>query len=190
MGVVNYHQALAAIPIQTLMLFMFVDPVRGAIQKTGVGLLLSNAILFLCGSSQTFFPVVLYLLVGGMTQIIDNTATCCIFLTSVATISVNLGLPLKVMLVGLVAAASASFMAPVGAPFNYLIHKAGDYNYFTWIRACWVLQVIHFSCSMGFIYSFLYIAGGLDPDPLASGALLEGGAGASGQSGDKVAQAL
>ena len=33
------------------------------------------------------------------------------------------------------AAAASTFIAPLGNPYNYLIHKAGDYNYMDWVRS-------------------------------------------------------
>lgn len=150
-GCMKEKQAYASIDWVTIFLFAGMMPVAGAMDKSGAGQLIANAVISIMGSdpSPYFATAVLFILSCVLTQFMSNTASCALLAPIGIAIAKGMGADPHAVLMAIGVAASCAFATPVGTPPNTLVLGPGQYSFMDYVKAgvplilvCFVVSII------------------------------------------------
>lgn len=149
-GCLKEKQAYTSIDWVTIFLFAGMMPVAGAMDKSGAGQLIANAVLGVMGSdpSPYFATAVLFLLSCVMTQFMSNTASCALLAPIGIAIAKGMGADPHAVLMAIGVAASCAFGTPVGTPPNTLVLGPGQYKFMDYVKAGVPLIIVCFIVSI------------------------------------------
>lgn len=149
-GCLEEKQAYTSIDWVTIFLFAGMMPVAGAMDKSGAGQLIADAVLGVMGSdpSPYFATAVLFLLSSVMTQFMSNTASCALLAPIGIAIAKGMGADPHAVLMAIGVAASCAFGTPVGTPPNTLVLGPGQYKFMDYVKAGVPLIVVCFIVSI------------------------------------------
>jgi len=150
LGCLKEKQAYNSIDWVTIFLFAGMMPVAGALDKSGAGQLIANAVLGVMGDnpSPVFATAVLFLLSCTMTQFMSNTASCALLAPIGIAIAKGMGADPHAVLMAIGVAASCAFATPVGTPPNTLVLGPGQYAFMDYVKAGLPLIVVCFIVSL------------------------------------------
>ena len=143
-------QAYAGIDWVTIFLFAGMMPVSTAMDKTGAGKLIADAVVGLMGGSPSPLVVtaILFILSCGLTQFMSNTASAALLCPIGISIAQNIGADPHAVLMAIAVAASCAFATPVGTPPNTLVLGPGGYKFFDYVKAGVPLVLVSFVVSL------------------------------------------
>ena len=149
-GCLGEKQAYTSIDWVTIFLFAGMMPVAGAMDKSGAGQLIANAVLGVMGSdpSPYFATAVLFILSCLMTQFMSNTAACALLAPIGIAIAKGMGADPHAVLMAIGVAASYAFGTPVGTPPNTLVLGPGQYKFMDYVKAGVPLIIVCFIVSI------------------------------------------
>ncbi len=149
-GCLGEKQAYTSIDWVTIFLFAGMMPVAGAMDKSGAGQLIANAVLGVMGSdpSPYFATAVLFSLSCLMTQFMSNTAACALLAPIGIAIAKGMGADPHAVLMAIGVAASCAFGTPVGTPPNTLVLGPGQYKFIDYVKAGVPLIIVCFIVSI------------------------------------------
>ncbi len=149
-GCLGEKQAYTSIDWVTIFLFAGMMPVAGAMDKSGAGQLIANAVLGIMGSdpSPYFATAVLFILSCLMTQFMSNTASCALLAPIGIAIAKGMGADPHAVLMAIGVAASCAFGTPVGTPPNTLVLGPGQYKFMDYVKAGVPLIIVCFIVSI------------------------------------------
>ena len=149
-GCLGEKQAYTSIDWVTIFLFAGMMPVAGAMEKSGAGQLIANAVLGVMGSdpSPYFATAVLFILSCLMTQFMSNTASCALLAPIGIAIAKGMGADPHAVLMAIGVAASCAFGTPVGTPPNTLVLGPGQYKFMDYVKAGVPLIIVCFIVSI------------------------------------------
>jgi sodium-dependent dicarboxylate transporter 2/3/5 len=149
-GCLGEKQAYTSIDWVTIFLFAGMMPVAGAMDKSGAGQLIANAVLGVMGSdpSPYFATAVLFILSCVMTQFMSNTASCALLAPIGIAIAKGMGADPHAVLMAIGVAASCAFGTPVGTPPNTLVLGPGQYKFMDYVKAGVPLIIVCFIVSI------------------------------------------
>lgn len=149
-GCLGEKQAYTSIDWVTIFLFAGMMPVAGAMDKSGAGQLIANAVLGVMGSdpSPYFATAVLFILSCLMTQFMSNTASCALLAPIGIAIAKGMGADTHAVLMAIGVAASCAFGTPVGTPPNTLVLGPGQYKFMDYVKAGVPLIIVCFIVSI------------------------------------------
>jgi anion transporter len=149
-GCLGEKQAYTSIDWVTIFLFAGMMPVAGAMDKSGAGQLIANAVLGVMGSdpSPYFATAVLFILSCLMTQFMSNTASCALLAPIGIAIAKGMGADPHAVLMAIGVAASCAFGTPVGTPPNTLVLGPGQYKFIDYVKAGVPLIIVCFIVSI------------------------------------------
>lgn len=150
-GCLKEKQAYTSIDWVTIFLFAGMMPVAGAMDKSGAGQLIADAVLGVMGAepSPYFATAVLFLLSCTMTQFMSNTASTALLAPIGIAIAKGMGADPHAVLMAIGVAASCAFGTPVGTPPNTLVLGPGQYKFMDYVKAgvpliivCFIISII------------------------------------------------
>ena len=149
-GCLGEKQAYTSIDWVTIFLFAGMMPVAGAMDKSGAGQLIANAVLGVMGSdpSPYFATAVLFILSCVMTQFMSNTASSALLAPIGIAIAKGMGADPHAVLMAIGVAASCAFGTPVGTPPNTLVLGPGQYKFMDYVKAGVPLIIVCFIVSI------------------------------------------
>lgn len=149
-GCLGEKQAYTSIDWVTIFLFAGMMPVAGAMDKSGAGQLIANAVLGVMGSdpSPYFATAVLFILSCLLTQFMSNTASCALLAPIGIAIAKGMGADPHAVLMAIGVAASCAFGTPVGTPPNTLVLGPGQYKFMDYVKAGVPLIIVCFIVSI------------------------------------------
>ena len=149
-GCLGEKQAYTSIDWVTIFLFAGMMPVAGAMDKSGAGQLIANAVLGVMGSdpSPYFATAVLFILSCLLTQFMSNTAACALLAPIGIAIAKGMGADPHAVLMAIGVAASCAFGTPVGTPPNTLVLGPGQYKFIDYVKAGVPLIIVCFIVSI------------------------------------------
>ncbi len=149
-GCLGEKQAYTSIDWVTIFLFAGMMPVAGAMDKSGAGQLIANAVLGVMGSdpSPYFATAVLFIISCLLTQFMSNTAACALLAPIGVAIAKGMGADPHAVLMAIGVAASCAFGTPVGTPPNTLVLGPGQYKFMDYVKAGVPLIIVCFIVSI------------------------------------------
>ncbi len=149
-GCLNEKQAYTSIDWVTIFLFAGMMPVATALDQSGAGKMIANAVISVMGSdpSPYFATAVLFALSCIMTQFMSNTASCALLAPIGISIAQGMGADPHAVLMAIGVAASCAFGTPVGTPPNTLVLGPGQYKFTDYVKAGVPLILVCFVVSL------------------------------------------
>ena len=149
-GCLNEKQAYTSIDWVTIFLFAGMMPVATALDQSGAGKMIANAVIGVMGSdpSPYFATAVLFILSCVMTQFMSNTASCALLAPIGISIAQGMGADPHAVLMAIGVAASCAFGTPVGTPPNTLVLGPGQYRFMDYVKAGVPLILVCFVVSL------------------------------------------
>lgn len=149
-GCLDMEEAYASIDWKSVVLIGGILPISTAMEKVGlVSLMATTMVNNLGGSSPYIILLSFFLLTGGLTQLISNTAAAVIIAPLALAIAQQLNIQPQALLMTVAVAASCAFLTPVGSPTNTIIMGVGNYRFKDFFKAglpmfilCMVLTVL------------------------------------------------
>ena len=134
---ITEQQAYRGIDWVTIFLFAGMMPVATAMDKSGAGKLIADAVVGVMGGSPSPLMVtgILFALSCGLTQFMSNTASAALLCPIGISIAQNIGADPHAVLMAIAVAASCAFATPVGTPPNTLVLGPGGYHFKDYIIA-------------------------------------------------------
>ena len=152
-GLCTGKEALEDIDWKTVLLFAGMLPMSSALERTGAGKLIANTAVRLMGGNPSEFVAitVLFLIAGGLTQVMSNTASCALLAPIGLQIAEALGANPGGVLMAIGIASSCAFMTPMATPPNTLIFGAANAKFTDYLKIGTPLLLI------GYLVSILVI---------------------------------
>ena len=149
-GCLNEKQAYTSIDWVTIFLFAGMMPVATALDQSGAGKMIANAVIGVMGSNPSpyFATAVLFILSCVMTQFMSNTASCALLAPIGISIAQGMGADPHAVLMAIGVAASCAFGTPVGTPPNTLVLGPGQYKFTDYVKAGVPLILVCFVVSL------------------------------------------
>ena len=144
------QQAYRGIDWVTIFLFAGMMPVATAMDKSGAGKLIADAVVGVMGGSPSPLMVtgILFALSCGLTQFMSNTASAALLCPIGISIAQKIGADPHAVLMAIAVAASCAFATPVGTPPNTLVLGPGGYHFKDYIIAGTPLILVCFVVSL------------------------------------------
>ena len=149
-GCLNEKQAYTSIDWVTIFLFAGMMPVATALDQSGAGKMIANAVINVMGDNPSpyFATGVLFALSCIMTQFMSNTASCALLAPIGISIAQGMGADPHAVLMAIGVAASCAFGTPVGTPPNTLVLGPGQYKFTDYVKAGVPLILVCFVVSL------------------------------------------
>jgi len=149
-GCLNEKQAYTSIDWVTIFLFAGMMPVATALDQSGAGKMIADAVIGVMGSdpSPYFATAVLFALSCIMTQFMSNTASCALLAPIGISIAQGMGADPHAVLMAIGVAASCALGTPVGTPPNTLVLGPGQYKFTDYVKAGVPLILVCFVVSL------------------------------------------
>ncbi len=149
-GCLNEKQAYTSIDWVTIFLFAGMMPVATALDQSGAGKMIANAVIGVMGDNPSpyFATGVLFALSCIMTQFMSNTASCALLAPIGISIAQGMGADPHAVLMAIGVAASCAFGTPVGTPPNTLVLGPGQYKFTDYVKAGVPLILVCFAVSL------------------------------------------
>lgn len=149
-GCLNEKQAYTSIDWVTIFLFAGMMPVATALDESGAGKMIADAVIGVMGAdpSPYFATAVLFILSCVMTQFMSNTASCALLAPIGISIAQGMGADPHAVLMAIGVAASCAFGTPVGTPPNTLVLGPGQYKFTDYVKAGVPLILVCFVVSL------------------------------------------
>ena len=149
-GCLNEKQAYTSIDWVTIFLFAGMMPVATALDQSGAGKMIADAVIGVMGAdpSPYFATAVLFLLSCVRTQFMSNTASCALLAPIGISIAQGMGADPHAVLMAIGVAASCAFGTPVGTPPNTLVLGPGQYKFTDYVKAGVPLILVCFVVSL------------------------------------------
>lgn len=149
-GCLNEKQAYTSIDWVTIFLFAGMMPVATALDQSGAGKMIADAVIGVMGSdpSPYFATAVLFALSCIMTQFMSNTASCALLAPIGISIAQGMGADPHAVLMAIGVAAACAFGTPVGTPPNTLVLGPGQYKFTDYVKAGVPLILVCFVVSL------------------------------------------
>ena len=149
-GCLNEKQAYTSIDWVTIFLFAGMMPEATALDQSGAGKMIADAVIGVMGSdpSPYFATAVLFALSCIMTQFMSNTASCALLAPIGISIAQGMGADPHAVLMAIGVAASCAFGTPVGTPPNTLVLGPGQYKFTDYVKAGVPLILVCFVVSL------------------------------------------
>ena len=149
-GCLNEKQAYTSIDWVTIFLFAGMMPVATALDQSGAGKMIANAVIGVMGDNPSpyFATGVLFALSCIMTQFMSNTASRALLAPIGISIAQGMGADPHAVLMAIGVAASCAFGTPVGTPPNTLVLGPGQYKFTDYVKAGVPLILVCFVVSL------------------------------------------
>ena len=136
-GLLSAKEAVEAIDWSTIFLFAGTLALAEALEITGVGHLIAELVVALCGGEINYYLLitVLFLFCGLITQFMSNTAACALLAPIGLQIAQGLGVAPKSVLIVVAAAACSSYLTPMATPPNTLVFGCGGFRFQDFLKA-------------------------------------------------------
>ena len=143
-GCLTEKQAYGGIDWTTIFLFAGMLPLAEAMDKTGAGAMIANAVVSIIGSNASPLIIVMamFLLSCGLTQFMSNTAAAALLAPIGISIAQSIGVSPFPVLMAIGIAASCAFTTPVATPPNTLILGPGKFRFMDYVKVGLPLVVV------------------------------------------------
>ncbi|MBE6004164.1 MAG: SLC13/DASS family transporter [Lachnospiraceae bacterium] len=149
-GVISENNALKAIDLKTIFLFGGTLSLAEALDKTGAGEMIANAVIGALGANPSpyILTFVVFILCCIMTNFMSNTATTALMAPICLSIAQGMGADPRAVLMACVIGGSCAYATPIGMPANTMVVGAGGYRFNDYVKSGLPLIVIATIVSM------------------------------------------
>ena len=149
-GCLKEKEAYAGIAWVTIFLFAGMLSVATAMEKTGAGKLIADAVVGSMGEhpNAVVLCAVLYLISNVLTQFMSNTAAAALLAPIGISIAQSIGADPKPVLMAIGIAASMAFATPMATPPNTLVLGPGGFTFNDYVKVGLPLCIVTFIASV------------------------------------------
>ena len=135
-GCLTEKQAYKGVDWTTIFLFAGMLPLASAMDKTGAGGMIANAVVSMIGGSPDPMLIIaaMFLLSCGLTQFMSNTASAALLAPIGLSIAESIGVSPLPILMTIGIAASCAFTTPVATPPNTLVLGPGHFRFMDYVK--------------------------------------------------------
>ena len=149
-GVISEKEALRSIDLKTVFLFGGSLALAKALETSGAGSLVADAIIKLLGSnpSPIVMLLVIFIVTCAMTNFMSNTATTALMVPIAVSLAQGVGADPRAVVVATVIAGSCAYATPIGMPANTMVVGIGGYKFRDYVKASLPLILCSFIICM------------------------------------------
>lgn len=143
-GCLSEKQAYLGIDWVTIFLFAGMLPLASAMDKSGAGKMIADAVVGIIGAhpSPMIIVIAMFILSCGLTQFMSNTAAAALLAPIGISIAHSIGAAPHPVLMAIGIAASCAFTTPVATPPNTLILGPGKFKFLDYVKVGLPLVII------------------------------------------------
>lgn len=136
-GVISEKDALKSIDLKTIFLFGGTLSLAAALQETGAGEMIADAVIGMLGSKPSPFLLtfVVFIICCVLTNFMSNTATTALMAPICLSIAQGMGADPRAVLMACVIGGSCAYATPIGMPANTMVVGAGNYKFTDYVKA-------------------------------------------------------
>ena len=145
-GVISEREALKSIDLKVVLLFGGSLALAKALETTGAGSLIADAIVGALGANPNPMILLLVVFVVGcaLTNFMSNTATTALMVPIATSLAQSLGADPRSMIIATVIACSCAYATPIGMPANTMVVGLGGYKFNDYVKAGLPLIAVSF----------------------------------------------
>lgn len=145
-GVISEKEALKSIDLKVVLLFGGSLALANALETTGAGSLIADAIVGALGANPNPMILLLVVFVVGcaLTNFMSNTATTALMVPIATSLAQSLGADPRSMIIATVIACSCAYATPIGMPANTMVVGLGGYKFNDYVKAGLPLIAVSF----------------------------------------------
>ena len=145
-GVISEKEALKSIDLKVVLLFGGSLALAKALETTGAGSLIADAIVGALGANPNPMILLLVVFVVGcaLTNFMSNTATTALMVPIATSLAQSLGADPRSMIIATVIACSCAYATPIGMPANTMVVGLGGYKFNDYVKAGLPLIAVSF----------------------------------------------
>lgn len=142
--VITEKQAYKAIDMQTIFLFGGTLALANALELTGAGEMIADAVIGLLGQNASPFALLtaIFLLSAVLTNFMSNTATTALLVPISLSIATGMGADPRAVLMATVIGGSCAYATPIGMPVNTMVLSPGGFKFMDYVKAGLPLIVV------------------------------------------------
>ena len=142
-GALRMDEAYQSVDWKSVFLIAGMLPMGIAMEETGTAKLIADWIITLIGGIGPMAVLVgIYALTGLLTEVISNAAVTVLVTPIAIDAALKMGANPRAFVIGVVLAASTSFLMPIGHHVNVIIFGPGGYKFSDYTRVGAVLNLI------------------------------------------------
>lgn len=143
-GVISEKDALKSIDLKVVFLFGGTMALAAALVKTGAGEVVARAIINLLGenASPYLLTFAVFLICAILTNFMSNTAATALMLPICISMSQQLGIDPRAIVMTCVIGCSCAYITPIGMPANTMVFSIGGYKVLDYTKVGLPLMVI------------------------------------------------
>lgn len=147
--VITEKEAFSSFEILTVFMLAFMMPLGTAMNDTGAGEMIANAVISVTGrSNPIILMAVLWILTWALTQVMSNTAACTLLCPIAWTIAETLGADPRAVVIAVFIASSVAVCTPMAIPANTMIIGPGNVHFKDFIKPGLAVSAVCFVISM------------------------------------------
>ncbi|MDO5546781.1 MAG: SLC13 family permease [Eubacteriales bacterium] len=149
-GVISEKEALRSIDLKVVLLFGGSLALAKALETTGAGSLIADAIVGALGANSNPMILLLVIFVVGcaLTNFMSNTATTALMVPIATSLAQSLGADPRSMIIATVIACSCAYATPIGMPANTMVVGLGGYKFNDYVKSGLPLIAVSFIICM------------------------------------------
>ena len=135
-GVISEKEALRSIDLKTVFLFGGSLALASALETTGAGTLVADAIIHALGDTPSPFLLllVIWIITCALTNFMSNTATTALMVPIAVALAQGVGADPRAV-VATIIAGSCAYATPIGMPVNTMVVGIGGYSFRDYVKA-------------------------------------------------------
>ena len=142
-GALSMEEAYQSIEWKSVFLIAGMLPMGIAMEVTGTAQLMADWIVSLIGGLGPLAVLVgIYVMTGLLTEVMSNAAATVLVTPIAIDSALQLGADPRAFVIGVVLAASTSFLMPIGHQVNVIVFGPGGYKFSDYTRVGVVLNLI------------------------------------------------
>ena len=136
-GVISEKEALRSIDLKTVFLFGGSLALASALETTGAGTLVADAIIHALGDTPSPFLLLLvtWIITCALTNFMSNTATTALMDPIAVALAQGVGADPRAVVVATVIAGSCAYATPIGMPANTMVVGISGYSFRDYVKA-------------------------------------------------------
>src|SRR5699024_8403135 len=115
-------QAIEAIDMSTILLFVGTLSLSSALEKTGAGPIIAQFVLEFVGTNPLIILAAILIISISLTNFMSNTATAALMTPIGVSIAREIGADPHAVLMAIVIGCSCSYATPIGSPPNTMVY--------------------------------------------------------------------